>query len=252
MVYSPDDYMKYEGQAMLITDTFCVSETARAERDINAGKLKLWKPYLYTDKYYFRTKQDVFEKYLQTELSKYNIALDTTWYAPGIDEGTQFDAYFDAYCYPYSMFEEIRARQGNRFADSLVQVIERKYVVNFPEQIYEAHDCDTVSKNKSLKTYSMQREELKQELALQFVYPDGYSPKNETSFSYTTVHLILKKDGTISSSTAEASFQNPDNEKYRKYFETYVLSIAQKYQWTPITLFGMPVNCKIAITMMHK
>lgn len=247
-IYNFEDF----DNKIIIKDTLCESETKRANEDIKKGLRILNVSYLYTHRINkinsFSEKER--EHKISEHLKKYHIQLDTLWMITS-DLIGPCDGLFRKYCYEKTMKEKIAGKHGN-LIDSLLIIVEREYVIENPDKIYDSSDIDSRHYNLSGKKFTDFNDRMRLNFEAAFNYPPDYKPKVERSFSYTSADFILMKDGTVNNINAVATFQNPENEKFRAYFENEVSEFVKKTNWRTATIHGIPVNTEMTFTFFHK
>ncbi len=230
-----DENLKVE-----VIDTVCINQRKRAKSDIDKGKLTYF--YYMGMVKIFRSNREMAEL-----LSKFNIGIDsthTTCFRPALG--------FEYYCYENEMRIAIDKKYGNNFIDSLRFQAEKKYVLKNPNKIYKFEDCDTIARYPRATNYKEHFDNYELDYFKNFNYPKGYIYKNEKFYSYTTADFILHKDGSITNIVIETSFQNPNNEKFRKLFDKRMSDFIKKTKWIPARSAGIIVNSIMEISITYK
>lgn len=249
IVYSIEEYFEKapKNKNVVIVDTMCTYETQRAITDINRDVLSIHRTFLYW-KNYFPKYPDM--KLLGRHLAKYNIAVDTSF--SDYNSGCSPVKGFERLCYQTKMKNEIEKRYGHHFLDSLCRVVDKEYVVNHPNDLYDMGKCDQSSIYPDKKKFQSYFDEAEDFFEQHFEYPSGYQFKNEESYSYTEVDFILDKKGKISKLKVSARFQNEANEVYRTYFENSVRQFISQTKWLPAKSSGIIVKSKFRTAFYHK
>lgn len=221
-----------------VIDTSCINQRNRAKKDISNGMLT----YFYMGRIKYRSNIEMNEL-----LAKYNIGVDST-----LTTSIAPPPGFEYYCYENEMMTAIETQFGKKFIDSLRSKAEKKYVLKYPDKIYEFHDCDTIARYPRASNYREHFDNYKIDYFKNFKYPEGYKFKNEKYYSYTTAEFILYKDGSISDIVIETTFQNPSNEKYRELFDSKMAEFIKKTEWIPAKSAGIIVNSKMPIYVSYE
>lgn len=240
IIYSEDDIYKIERGMIKVIDTACINEEKRAKADIKNGKV------VYC---FFNGMTEMYRsnKEMKELLLKYNIQIDsalTSCFPPA--KG------FRRNCYISIMMEEIIKRHGKSFIDSIRAQAEKKYVLNHPKTIYRFEECDTISRYPNTNNMKEFFSKPGIDFFKNFKYPKDYKPKREKSFSYTSAYFILRKDGSITDLEVEATFQNPENNKHKKYFEDAVKEFVKNVKWIPARKKGIFVDSEMDETFWPK
>lgn len=246
-IYSVDDFYK----KVVIIDTACMNETKRAEKDIADGRLVI-SPYSSFMAPEFRTKYlDLDEeRYIRPQFKQYNITLDTNVVMIS-DVVFPHDHFFSKNCYESRMRAEIRKRYGGNLIDSIIRKAEQQYVADNPDRIFYLREKDRfIEQSKKLYEDCMAMAKIK--LKNSFIYPEGYQKKNGKKASYTDADFVLMKDGTIKDLEVVSTFQNPENEKFRAYFETEVTKFVKSVKWVHPTFSGVIRNSQMNFIFFHQ
>lgn len=238
-VYNQQDYEN----KIEIVDTFCISETKRAENDIKNRRYSL-KAYVFSGQRY-DSYQDykAYNKILFNKLSQFNIKVDTSFILesclrkPG-------EHLFKKYCYQETMKDEILKKFGPDFIDSIGLWAKKQYIIKHPNEIYQYYN-DIIE----LSDFTDNQE---RKFRLHFKYPNGYIYKNGKKCSSTSASFVLMKDGSIEELTCEVSFANSKNEKFKTYFENELKNFIQKTKWPNPMYDGQPVNSQMHFYFLHK
>ncbi|MGQ2984599.1 hypothetical protein [Flavobacterium sp.] len=246
-IYSSDDFSK----KVVIIDTACINETKRAENDIALDRLVI-RPYSSFMAPEFRAKylELNIEHYIRPQLAQYNITLDTNAVMIS-DVVFPHDHFFVKNCYEGRMRTEIRKRHGGNFIDSITSKAEQQYVTDNPDRIFHLHEKDHIPK-ESKKEYEDFIDGTDTELKKSFVYPVGYLKKSGKKSSYTDVDFVLMKNGSVKDLIIESTFQNPENEKFRAYFEAEVAKFIKNVKWMHPTFSGLIRDCEMSYVFFHQ
>ena len=248
-IYNENDFK----EKVVIIDSFCIKETQRAQHDIDNGKIILniesfcnrnW-----LDSYYFSAD---LRNRLINEARKYKIEVDTNFILHSCIVQTA-DFYFDDYCYNKIMKQEIERKFTANFIDSIGQLVQQQYIMAMPDSIwgYQSRDNDFWDyEYEDTCDDFIQYQKLIFEN--KFQYPKGYEINNEEASSYTESTFILMKDGSITNIETKAKFANPQNEKFRKYFESSVEEFVKSIKWQHPTYSGIVVNNQMNFSFFHK
>lgn len=244
-VYSEEDLDKNRGKKIRIIDTLCINQKKKAIEDIKKGKVYTNISEINFTKSYII---DIEYKKIETLLLKKGIQIDTTFFPDcfGRPEG------FKKYCYQDIMRKEILKKYGSKLIDSLKSIVEKEYVLNHVDNIYDMHDCDRNSIYQDKRKFKDFFDETKNDFIKSFIYPQGYKYKNENNYSYTDIDFILTKNGKISNLKVESTFQNPENQKHKSYFENFVKKFITGRKWTPAKSSGIVVNGNFRTVFFHK
>lgn len=244
-VYNEEDLFKNKGKKIRIIDTLCLNQEHKAKEDIKNGKIYTNISEINFTKSY---TTDIEYKKIETLLLKKGILIDSTFLPNcfGRPKG------FKKYCYQDIMRKEILKKYGSKLIDSLKSIVEKEYVLNHIDKIYDMHDCDRNSIYPDKKKFKDFFDETKNDFITSFSYPKGYKFKSEKYFSYTDVDFVLTKNGEISNLKVESKFQNTENQKYKSYFENFVKKFIIEKKWTPAKSSGIVVNGNFRTVFFHK
>lgn len=246
-IYNTEDF----NSKVEIVDTLCINETNRAKEDIKKGKISLNGDYWLQNIHYYRTKSYFNKDDVFKELSNYNITKDTTLIIYN-DIRTLAEDYFKKGCYQKIMKYEVEKilRKNGTSLDSLIAKSERQYVFNHPDEIYKTIDSDDDRPARKDCYNFMIKSEI--DFIEEYPYPDDYKFKNEKYYSYINADFILMKDGTIENLTVEATFQNPENLKYKSYFENGLRKFVLKTKWIHPKYSGIIRNSEMHFNIYFK
>ncbi|MDY3521954.1 hypothetical protein PG614_09965 [Riemerella anatipestifer] len=219
-------------------DSLCTAETKRAKIDINNGKLVYTHLLGMIEMYRSNTEMD-------SLLAKYSISTAEDAYFCTVPWGKQN-------CYGKEMENEISKRYGIKFIDSLRQIAENTFVHKHRNDIFKFEDCDMTSRYYGTDDYSEFIDNYKRDFFKEFKYPANFKYKNEQYYSYSNADFILHKDGSISNLEISSTFQNPENEKFRKEIEKQIEKFVRNAKWKPATARGILVNSEMKLTFHYK
>ena len=137
------------------------------------------------------------------------------------DIRTACDGLFKSYCYEEAMKNEITKRNRDLIIN-LIKKAEKQHVLENPEKNYTFSDIDRKHDNISGREFTDFNDRIRLNFEADFNYPADYKYKTERSFSFTSADFTLMKDGTVNNINVKAKFQNPDNERFKAYFENEV------------------------------
>lgn len=229
---------KYFAEEVKYWDSLCTAETKRAKIDINKNKL------VYT---YLLGMVDTYrsDKEMDSLLLKYSITTSEELYYCTVPWEKQN-------CYGKEMEIEISKRYGTKFIDSLRQKAEDIFIKKHRNDTFKFEDCDMTSRYYGTDDYSEFFDKYKRDFFKEFKYPENFKYKNEKYYSYTSADFILHKDGSISNLVIDTTFQNKENEKFRKEMEKQVENFVRKAKWRPATARGTIVNSEMSLTFHYK
>lgn len=228
-------YFAYESKYW---DSLCIAETKRAEIDIK--KKKLVHRYLAGMVDAYRS-----EKEMDSLLAKYSITTEIHGIYCTVPSEKQN-------CYGNEMEREISKRFGAKFIDSLRQIAEIAFVKKHRNDIFKFQDCDMTSRYYGTDDYSEFFDNYERDFFKEFIYPENFKYKNEKYYSYSSADFILHKDGSISDLEIGSTFQNSENEKFRKEIEKQVEKFVKNAKWKPATVHGIVVNSEMSLTFHYK
>lgn len=248
-IYNINDF--YE--KVIVKDTTCENATKRAKEDISKGRLSLNERFIYES---LKNESHNIIDSLETQevlheyLKSYGISIDTTLMFHN-DIRTTCDNLFRADCYQYAMKDAV-FRKLPKFPNQIFRKAEENFIKKHPGHIYSEEQIDGSYSTVPAKGFQDCIKKLQLYLSVDFNYPSEYKPKAEDYFSYTDIKFILMKDGTIKNPQVISTFQNPENEKFRKYFRNEIIDYINKSKWVRGTIWGIPVNTEITMLIFHK
>ncbi|CAM3949193.1 MULTISPECIES: hypothetical protein [Flavobacterium] len=249
-IYSKEDYYKHNGKKMIIIDTSCINKKKRAKEDIKKGKLSLHNLYSIYYRKNFNNSYDHHLKLMEKLLAKNNIILDTV-FLPS-DASCLRIIGFEKYCYQSIMHDHIKKKYGINYIDSLCNLVETDYVKTHPNRIYEVSECDLNYAENGEESFQQFLDHLEHKFIASFEYPKDYFYKVEKYFSYNSAKFTLDKSGRISNLEVKVKFQNPENEKFRDYFEKKLYNFINDTKFPAVTSCELKVKSNINITYINK
>lgn len=227
-------------------DSFCFYEINRATSDFNNGHM------IYHHSFGVYNMRNL--EYLKKELNNHNLKFEL-YPISDLQVTYETDTFMPKEnCYYFTMKKLIQKKFGDNFfkkldikADSLFVVANKDSLFNYIER-YNHFKC--FKKNKNSKSYEII--DLKEELKSKIKYPKKFKFKNEEKHSYTSCEFIIGKDGNISDLKTNTTFQNSENNKFKKYFEKKIKSILKKTKWSPYQLYGYNLKCIWSCTFHYK
>ncbi|RZJ69322.1 MAG: hypothetical protein EOO45_13720 [Flavobacterium sp.] len=244
-IYSKEDFE----HKVEIIDTSCISDTKKAENDIKNGKIVLSFS-IFSGQ---RSPRFISIDKIAAELLKNGIRIDNTY--PGRSD--IFDPYYDSFnerCYFQRMHQEAEKRNIFPIIDSIQFELEKRYVLNAPDSIFRFEDADRSFNQQpgfddAAHDYIINNE---YSFGKNLIYPQGYRYKSgENNYSHTSATFILMKDGSIKDLDVVSSFGNPDNEKFRSYFEAKLREYVTLIKWVHPRFAGIIRNSEMHFTYLH-
>jgi hypothetical protein len=227
-------------------DTFCFNELNRATSDFNNGHMIYYHSFgIYNMRNLEYLKKEVINHNLKFEL--YPIS-DLVF----IYETDTFTAKDD--CYYLAMNKLVLKQFGKRFFEKLDTKADSLYVAENKDSLFDYieryNNFKCFKKKKNSKSYEII--DLKKELISYIKYPKKFIFKNEEKHSFTSCEFIIGKDGNISDLKTNTTFQNSENNKFKKYFERKIKSFLKKTKWSPYQLYGYNLKCIWGCTFHYK
>lgn len=226
-----------------IVDTACQNQEARAVSDFKNGKISMGIERIYSFKPYVTSAM------IKEALSLHNIMLDTIKKQDMHDSIGRYKL-FRPNCYRDKMDEKAGEILGENELMAMIDSLEKSYVRNYPDKIYSGKEYDTKWDRKGGNFHNF-RERNTSDFAMDFIYPEGYTPENNHKSSKTTVTFMLLKNGTVKNVSAHAVFMNRSNDMFKAYFEREATVFVEKAIWEPATSSGIPVNAEVTFELSH-
>lgn len=239
IIHSPDDF--YE--KLEFTDTACVNARKRAESDLARGRIIVNIDKINPSKPYFDIKRMIWK------LKQFNLSLDTIRVGKNHTEDG-IKKISRVTCYQDAMNNAIYRKYNLTFVDSLVKEVQKEYVLEHPDKIFEFKECDSESGTKSETQFHRMIIKNKVDLLMILDYPDGYV--QDDAQNKTVAEFIVLKDGTVKDITAVSTFGNTANLQFKPYFEEIVSSFIKKAKWMPATSSGILVNARFKVVFEHR
>jgi hypothetical protein len=222
-------------------DTTCLIEIGEAKEDIQIGKL------IYCH----------FAGSLLYEPLRNAHEMDSILHKYGIDykEEITSDVIIENQtkgCYCNFMKEQIDAKFGKTFIDSLLNISDSFYVLNNLSDTFYYANCDTrpnypTDTNTNPDEYS---EVFQNDLEKSVRYPAAYIKKtNNDSSAFVDVHLYVDKAGNASITGYRFIFDMKTNHKYEKKFAIEIDKAMRKRNWTPATIRNQKVNANMVMRL---
>jgi hypothetical protein len=225
-------------------DENCLKEIKRAKEDIKNNKIVFTRIFHLIDLYPRKFEMDSLLK--QSNISVVE-GYGSCFHTPGIRK----------HCYKEEMDKEISKRFGSKFIDSIYDIAERIYVQKHINDTFKYEDCDRNNSyykgtSPRLRSNDPKVKNYSNDFFKDFEYPVGFKYKNEKNYSYSSVYFYLLKDGTIGELEIETTFQNQENDNFKKQIEDKIKEFVLKTKWKPNTAKGIAVNSIMELTFFYK
>lgn len=225
-------------------DSFCFNEINRATSDFNKGHM------IYYHSYGIYNMRNL--AYLKKEINNHNLKFELY---PISDLVMIYET--DSFiprdnCYYSTMNKLVLKEFGKVFFEKLDTKADSLYVAENKDSLFDYIEKYNFKCFKKKKNNQLEPINLKIELTSSIKYPKKFKFKNEEKHSYTSCEFIIGKDGTISDLKANTTFQNSENNKFKKYFEKKIKSFLKKTEWSPYQLYGYNLKCIWGFTFHYK
>lgn len=226
-----------------IVDTACQNQEARAASDIKKGKISIGIERIYSFKPYVTSAM------IKEALSRHNIILDTVKKQDVHDSIGRYKL-FRPNCYRDKMDEKAGEVLEYNELMAMIDSLEKSYIRNHPDKIYSNKEYDTQWDHKAGNFHNFMARNTS-DFAMNFMYPEGYTPENNHKSSKTIVTFLLLKNGDVKDVTAQTIFRYRSNDRFKAYFEKEAVAFVKKAIWEPATSSGIPVNAEVTFELSH-
>lgn len=194
------------------------------------------------------------EKKMEKLLQKNTIYFVNEFASDVIIEGQRED------CYCSYMKEQIEAKYGKKFIDSLLYVADSIFISKNLDKVYELEDWDKPPIFPGDKKVDRRNHSgLQAEFEKLVHYPDNYVYKtDENSLAMAKIDLDLDEKGKAKAKIAEFIFWNSkmkkDNFNYEVYkpFEKIIIQLIEQTKWAPAKIKSFNVKSKSEIFIYFK
>lgn len=222
---------------------YCMNEIEKAKMDFENGSYKY---------YYFEKNNPQSEAILKEKLKTFNIEL----IAPEIENNfyeQDSSLLKDKNCYNEFMIYLLEKKYSKKFFQKIKFESDSIFVSKQKDQIFGYGECDdSIINYCKANSRDKQLIEMEYELSSLIVYPKDFKYKKESKFSFTSVNLVIEKNGTISNINVYTSFQNDENSKHKNYFEKQIKEFISKSKWKPGKKYGIIVRTGVDFSFIYK
>jgi hypothetical protein len=149
------------------------------------------------------------------------------------------------------MNEYILNKHSSAIFDSIITKVEKQYVLDHPDYIFEMNDLDSYYMHKGSEDFNNILNTTKNYFFYYFPYPANYK-FDDNKKSKTFIEFILLKDGSVKDLIIKSNFSYPENKKHANYFKEFVENSIRKCKWKPAYSSGLPVNANVKLEFKHK
>lgn len=221
-----------------ISNLECKEQINKAHSDIAIGNLSY--THMYGEVLMYRSDIE-----MDSLLSKYQISSrNTLVYCTRPDE--------EQNCYGKEMEKEIQRKYGNNFIDSLRHLAEISYAIKYVNEIYSHKECDTIPFYPNIAKYYEFEIKCENDFFSETEYPEQFKYFSGGEYSTSRIIFFLNKFGSISDIKIKTTFQNPKNNRFKKYYNRNLKAFLLKTKWAPATYKGIKVNCEVDLTFTYK
>jgi len=153
------------------------------------------------------------------------------------------------------MQEKINELYGKKFIDSLLNIADKKYIINHINDTMYYADCDRrpnypTDTDDSSDEYS---EVLQSEIDKILIYPKDYIKRpNYDVSAFVNISFFVDKFGNAKITSFWFLFDIQSNHKFEKYFENELNKIIKTKDWTPAQIRKQNVNSDMVMRYEFK
>lgn len=178
------------------------------------------------------------KKELKEILKKNNIEFGGTWM------GSDIGGYVDDECYKWIMTVNANKKYGEKFFEEKIDEALKIFIKDNPDRVfdYRTDEIDNRAKLLGIKDED-EYKILDFGFWRKYKLPQDYiKRKNGEYYSYLNANFILDQKGKVLDLEVEAKIQNPENEKYKDYFEKSFKKYIKSLKWQPSIYKGYVVK----------